>query len=93
MREVNKGKPNTSKTKFRKNHIPWCAGTKGLLKPNKTSFTKENPPKSVKVYDIKTGKIYNTIREACIENNINEKSMYSMLKGRYKNKTNIRLCL
>lgn len=93
MKNALKGKPNNSSTKFKKGHIAWNKNTNGLSKPNKTSFTKENPPKAVKVYDIITGKIYNTIKEASIQNNINEKSMYSMLRGRYKNKTNIRLCL
>jgi hypothetical protein len=92
MSDANKGKPNKSKTKFKKNQIPWNIGTKGVMKANKTSFTKQNPPKAVKVYDIVTGKIYNTIREACIENELNEKAVCSMLKGKYKNKTNLRLC-
>lgn len=90
MSEGLKGKKSTSNTKFKKGFIPWCKGTKGILKSNKGSFTKENPPKAKSVIDISNNKIYKTIREAAIEININEKSLYSMLNGRYKNKTNIR---
>lgn len=84
------GKKNSSKTKFAKGMIPWNIGTKGLVKPNKGSFTKENAPKAKKVIDITTNKIYNTIREAAIDLNLNEKSIYPMLAGKYKNKSNLR---
>jgi hypothetical protein len=90
MSEGLKGKQNKSKTKFTKGMTPWNKGIKGLVKPNKGSFSKENFPKAVSVIDITTDKIYKTIREAAIELKLNEKSLYSMLTGRYKNKTNLR---
>jgi len=90
MSDSHKGIPNNSKTKFKKGHITWNKNTKGLTGKNKTSFTKENPPKAVSVIDIVTGKIYKTIREAANDINVNERALYSMLRGRYKNKTNIR---
>jgi len=85
-----KGKPNRSSAKFKKGHIPWSFGTKGVAKKNSGSFTKENPPKSVQVIDIINNKIYKTIRAAALDININEKTLHAMLKGRIKNKTNIR---
>lgn len=85
-----KGKPNKSSTKFKKGFIPWCKGTKGILKPNKGSFTKENPPKAKSVIDITTNKVYKTIREAAKDLKLNEKSLYPMLAGKYKNKSNLR---
>jgi hypothetical protein len=85
-----KGKSNNNITSFKVGHKTWNKGTKGLTKRNITSFSSENPIKAVSVIDISTNKIYKTIREAAKDINVNEKSLYSMLRGRYKNKTNIR---
>ena len=90
MSEGLKGKSNTSKTKFKKGNISWLSGTKGIAKKNSGSFTKENPPKAVSVIDILNNKIYKTIREAAKDVNINEKTLYGMLTGKQKNKSNIR---
>jgi len=84
------GKSNNNITSFKIGHKTWNKGTKGIMKKNITSFSSENPPKAVSVIDISTNKIYKTIREAAKDINVNEKSLYSMLRGRYKNKTNIR---
>lgn len=35
---------NTSKTHFKKGMTSWCEGTKGIMKPNKTSFKTGNIP-------------------------------------------------
>ena len=46
-----------NKGQFKKGHVPWSKGTKGALKPNKTSFRKGNlphttlPPGTVVVYE------------------------------------------
>lgn len=90
MSEANLGKPNNSKTKFIKGFTPWNKGTKGLCKKNITTISKDKPLKAISLIDIKTGQIFKTIRDAATFNNINEKSLYSMLRGRYKNKTNLR---
>ena len=85
-----KGKCKSNITSFKDNHISWNKGTKGVMKKNITSFNCENLPKAVSVIDILTNKTYKTIREAAKDININEKTLQSMLKGRFKNKTNIR---
>ena len=84
------GKCKKNITSFKVGHKAWNKGTKGLTKRNITSFNSENPIKAVLVIDISTNKIYKTIRDAAKDINVNEKSLYSMLRGRYKNKTNIR---
>jgi hypothetical protein len=84
------GKCKKNITSFKVGHKAWNKGTKGIMKKNVTSFSLENPPKAVSVIDISTNKIYKTIREAAKDINVNEKTLQSMLKGRFKNKTNIR---
>lgn len=84
------GKPSKSPTKFKKGNISWLAGTKGIVKPNKGSFTKENPPKSRQIINIENNKLYKTIRDAANENAINEKTLWAMLNGKVKNKTKLR---
>lgn len=84
------GKPNKSRTKFKKGNISWLKGTKGIVKPNKGSFTKENPPKSRQIINIENNKLYKTIRDAANEYSINEKTLWAILNGKMKNKTQLR---
>lgn len=83
------GKPNKSSTKFKKGESSWLKGTKGLVKANKGSFTKENYPKARPVINIENNILYKTIREAAIDNNINEKTLWCMLNKKVKNKTKL----
>lgn len=40
------GQSNTGRTHLKKGLIPWCAGTKGLVKPNSGNFKKGSIPAS-----------------------------------------------
>ena len=54
------------------------------------SINRKENKKYIKIIDISTGVIYKTIKEAADANNINEATLGDYIKGRYKNKTNLR---
>ncbi len=47
-RKINSGQENIKNCQFKKGHIPFNKGTKGFMKPNKTSFKKGDIPVNVK---------------------------------------------
>lgn len=64
---------------------------KGIIKPNSLiGKNGKNHPSSKKIIDIKTNVIYYSVSEAAKENNIKNSTLVMMLKGKNKNKTNLR---
>ena len=53
--------------------------------------TNDINPVAIKVIDIETGIIYNTIREASMNCNIKYTTLFAQLRGKNNNKTNLRI--
>ena len=75
----------------KKGQIPWNKGTKGVMKPNKTSFKKGEVRinNCKKVRCLETNKTYNSLHEASRELNINVNCIMYVCKGKQKTAGNL----
>ena len=96
MIEVHKGKKASEETKIKmsnskKGQIPWNKGTKGVMKPNKTSFKKGEVRinNCKKVRCLETNKTYSSLHEASRELNINVNCIMYVCKGKQKTAGNL----
>jgi len=60
---LQKGQHRSPRTEFKKGHISWCKGTKGLVKPNKGSFKKGHKPPEGKEHPNWKGGIWKKRRQ------------------------------